>query len=640
MRTFLSCFFITIISYSLHSQQSQEYNLYKNLYPNANSVRLKQNTTITIKLENDDISIKQAFEEEDLYLDQSATSNSKKALRFSSFFELENVEASSLIFAGGKYKEQKISDFKEKDEMNQSFYDDYKSLNFIYPNLKSGTKSLLKYTENVKNPRFLSSLYFGDFSPIINNTVTIIADKNIDLKFIEFNMENLPISHNKQEKKGNNIFTWEVKNINKYDYETSTPTYKKILPHIIPVITGYQSNGKKTELANNVADLYKWYYSLVKDINQDKPDEELIKVVESLTADKPNDFEKVKAIYYWVQNNIKYIAFEYALGGFIPREANEVFKKKYGDCKDNSSILHEMFEIAGIRGNLTWIGTRSIPYTYDEVPTPLVDNHMILSYANNDEIYFLDATGRHIPIDFPTSFIQGKQALIADGESNFIIKQVPIVPSKKNAVIDSTYIYINGENLEGKSKTLFSGYKKIDLFNYLESENKEEKAKEFYNKNLEKGNNKFLIKTYQEINKYDYDSNFILDYDFTINNYSKTLDNEIYVNLNLNKELSNYKTKDDRKHEVEYDYKNFYSYTTTLYIPDGYYVEYIPNSVSYTNNLLSSHITYTKNENSIIYNHSANLDFMNLNLDEQKEVNDLIKKIEKEYKEVVILKKN
>src|SRR5690606_6483708 len=292
---------------------------------------------------------------------------------------------------------------------------------------------------------------------------------------------------------------------------------------------------------------------------------------------------------------------------------------------------------AGIRGNLTWIGTRSIPYTYDEVPTPLVDNHMILSYANNDEIYFLDATGRHIPIDFPTSFIQGKQALIADGESNFIIKQVPIVPSKKNAVIDSTYIYINGENLEGKSKTLFSGYKKIDLFNYLESENKEEKAKEFYNKNLEKGNNKFLIKTYQEINKYDYDSNFILDYDFTINNYSKTLDNEIYVNLNLNKELSNYKTKDDRKHEVEYDYKNFYSYKKTHYITDGYYVEYIPNSISYTNNLLSSHITYTKNENSIIYNHSANLDFMNLNLDEQKEVNDLIKKIEKEYKEVVIL---
>src|SRR5690606_3941046 len=128
----------------------------------------------------------------------------------SSFFELENVEASSLIFSDGKYKEQKVSDFKKKDEMDKSFYDDSKSLNFIYPNLKNGSKSLLKYTENVKNPRFLSSLYFGDFSPIISNTVTIIADKNIELKFIEFNMDNLLVKHDKQEKKGNNIFTWEV----------------------------------------------------------------------------------------------------------------------------------------------------------------------------------------------------------------------------------------------------------------------------------------------------------------------------------------------------------------------------------------------------------------------------------------------
>jgi Domain of Unknown Function with PDB structure (DUF3857)/Transglutaminase-like superfamily len=640
MRTFLYLLFITNMGVCLNAQQSQEYNLYKNLYPNANSVRLNQNTTITIKLENEDISINQRFEEEDLYLDESATYNSKKALHFSSFFELENVEASSFIFADGKYKEQKVSDFKEKDQMDQSFYADSKSLNFIYPNLKNGSKSLLKYTENVKNPRFLSSFYFADFSPIINNTITIIADKNIDLKFIEFNMENLPVTHNKQEKKGNNVFTWEVKNTNKYEYESNAPTYKKILPHIIPVITGYQSNGKKIELANQVSDLYKWYYSLVKDINKDEADDDLIKLVKDLTANKPNDFEKVKAMYYWVQNNIKYIAFEYALGGFIPRQANDVFQKKYGDCKDNSSILYKMFEIAGIKGSLTWIGTRSIPYSYNEVPTPLVDNHMILSYTTNDKTYFLDATGRHVPIDFPTSFIQGKQALIADGESNFIIKEVPVMPSKSNALIDSTFININGENLVGKSRTHLSGYKKIDLFNYLESEVKEDKIKEFYNVNLEKGNNKFLINTYEEINKYDYYKDFNLNYEFTINNYIKKLGDEIYVNLNLNKELSNYKTKEDRKHDIEYDYKNFYSYTTTLHIPEGYTVEYIPNNVNYSNAYLSANISYTKDENSITYTHTANLDFLSLTLSQQKEVNDLIKKIEKEYKEVIILKKS
>lgn len=345
-------------------------------------------------------------------------------------------------------------------------------------------------------------------------------------------------------------------------------------------------------------------------------------------------------MYYWTQNNIKYIAFEYALGGFIPRQANDVFQKKYGDCKDNSSILYKMLEIAGIKGHLTWIGTRSIPYSYNEVPTPLVDNHMILSYTDKDKTYFLDATGRHVPIDFPTSFIQGKQALISDGESNFIIKEVPIMPSKSNALIDSTFIDINGENLIGKSKTHLSGYKKIDLFNYLESEVKEDKIKEFYNTNLEKGNNKFLISTYEEMNKYDYDKNFTLNYEFTVNNYIKKSGDEIYVNLNLNKELSNYKTKEDRKYDIEYDYKNYYSYTTTLNIPEGYSVDYIPENVSYSNAFLSSNITYTKNGNSITYNHTGNLDFLSLTLAQQKEVNALIKKIEKEYKEVIILKKS
>ena len=101
----------------------------------------------------------------------------------------------------------------------------------------------------------------------------------------------------------------------------------------------------------------------------------------------------IKKIKIKTNENIKYIAFEYALGGFIPREANEVFQKKYGDCKDNSSILFKMLEIAGLQGNLTWIGTRKIPYTYEEVPTRAVDNHMILSYENKNNTYLLPLAG-------------------------------------------------------------------------------------------------------------------------------------------------------------------------------------------------------------------------------------------------------
>lgn len=635
----LSVYLIFSIVLIGFTQESTEFTKYKDLYPNSNSVRLNQKTTVTISLNANNINITQEILEEDLYLDESANYNSKKALYFSSFYELEKVEASSFTYIDGKYKEIEVKDFKEKDELDQSFYDDSKSLNFIFPNLKKGSKSLLKYKENIKNPRFLNPFYFADFYPIVNNKVTIIADKNIDLTFKEFNTEHLDLSFKKEEKKNTNIYSWEVKNIDKYKYEVSAPTYKKILPHIVPIITSYTANNTNTSLANKVSDLYDWYYSLVKDINQEPANEDLVKLVKELTANKTNELEKVKAIYYWTQQNIKYIAFEYALGGFIPRQANDVFQKKYGDCKDNSSILYKMLDIAGIKGDLTWIGTRSIPYNYADVPTPIVDNHMILSYTNNDTTYFLDATGRYIPIDYPTSFIQGKEALISKGGSNYTIKKVPIVPAIKNAVIDTTEISIVNENLIGKTKVEISGYNKIETFNYLENEKTPDKIKAFYNTRLQKGNNKFLIDSLVETNKFDYEKNLIVNYNFNISNYAKKVGDEIYINLNLVKDVSTYKTQDDRKNEIEFDYTNYFNYTTTLNIPAGYTVEYLPENITLSNDYVSSSITYQIKNNTIVYNHNYSFNVLNVSLAQQKEVNALIKKIETAFKEVIILKK-
>jgi len=631
---------IFLVSYNGFAQYSSEYETYKHKYPDSRSVKLSQETLIEVTLKNDEISISKKFSEEHLYLDESATYNSKGSLDFGSFLEISDIEASSFSYENGKYREAKVETFKEKDEFGQSFYDDSKSINFIYPNLKTGSKSKLKYKEKIKNPRFLNSVYFGEFHPIINNKLTIIADKDIDLVFKEYNLENLDIQFKKEIKRKTNIYTWEVKNVDEYTYEENVPSFQKILPHIIPIIKSYAVNGKRTSLLNDVSDLYKWYYSLVKDVNLAKSDDALVDLVGELTKNKENDLQKVKAIYYWVQQNIKYVAFEYALGGFIPREANDVFKKKYGDCKDNSSLLNEMLKIAGLKGSLTWIGTRKIPYKYEELPTPKVDNHMILAYTYKQKTYFLDATGRYVSMGLPTSFIQGKEALVANGKDNFIIKKVPIIPAEKSAFIDVTNINIEGGNIIGKSKTRVSGYKKIDFFRYLESMKTEAKIKEFYNYELQKGNNKFIIQNFTESNKYNYDEELIIDYNFEIQNFAKSLKDELYVNLNLNKTLSNFRVSDERKNEIEYEYKKLYDYTVILNIPDGYKVEFVPENASFSNEYLSFNIEYIVSDKKIIYKQLFKLDYLSLNLKKQIEVNDIIKKAEKSFKEIVVLKKN
>ena len=50
-------------------------------------------------------------------------------------------------------------------------------------------------------------------------------------------------------------------------------------------------------------------------------------------------------------------------------------------------------------------------------------------------------------------------------------------------------------------------------------------------------------------------------------------------------------------------------------------------------------ITYVVKENIVIYNQTIELNFLILTLEQQKEVNKQIKKIERNYKEIVVLKK-
>ena len=628
--------FLLFISWSLISQDLEKY---KKQYPNDDIVRLQQETIINIKLNNGEFTIHKEVFEEDLYLNNSANYNSKRSISYSTFFNLDKIEASSFSKQDGKYVENKVVDFNEKNNLNDSFYDDSKEVGFIYPKLAKGSKTNIKLTYNIKNPRFLSAFYFGDFYPIINNKVTIIADKNIEFTFKPFQLNNGAKITFKKKKRGENyVYTWSTKKTEKFEIESNAPNYKTILPHIIPIITSYQQDGKTKKLLDGVEGLYSWYYSLVENINKEETDPALTTLVEELTREKESDIEKVKAIYYWTQQNIKYIAFEYALGGFIPREANEVFQKKYGDCKDNSSILFKMLEIAGLQGNLTWIGTRKIPYTYEEVPTPAVDNHMILSYENKNNTYYLDATGRYIQIEYPSSFIQGKEALISNG-NNFKVKKIPVVPAHLNKVVDTTYIQISNRDIIGTSNSTFSGYIKNNLFYNLENTRKEADVKELYNKRFLKGSNKFLIKSYKEENKFSYDKDFSVSYNFSIQDYVQNIGSEIFINPHFNKIVSSVKTKEDRKYDIEFEYKRQFSHTNIIEIPDGYEVSYIPTSVSFTNDLISVNLSYSTDKNKIVCKQDVVFNFIKLNKEQQQKVNTFVEKTEKASKEIIILKK-
>ena len=222
-----------------YSQYFSDYQKYKEEYPNSQSVRLNQETVINIGIEKGQFVITKNSFEEDLSLYDSAKYDAKQSISYSSFYELDKIEASSFVIKGNKYEELKVADFKDKDELDNSFYDDVKSVNFIFPGLEEGAKTQLKYSQTIKNPRFLSAYYFGSFFPIENNKFTIISDKSINLRFQEINMEGVPDEFTEKNTRKQNIYSWQIKNTDEFKYEEKDTNYKSILPHIIPVFVVY-----------------------------------------------------------------------------------------------------------------------------------------------------------------------------------------------------------------------------------------------------------------------------------------------------------------------------------------------------------------------------------------------------------------
>jgi hypothetical protein len=149
----LSCFLTT----ALFAQNfDQQFLQLKEAYPDAKVINLIDFKTIEIKIDKDELYIKQSYEQENLYMDDLAKGASEDYLSYNSFLKLENIKATSYPFVDGKYKKVKVKDFTSKDVLTGSFHDDVRQVDFVYPLLGTAAKTNLSYDEILKNPRFLS----------------------------------------------------------------------------------------------------------------------------------------------------------------------------------------------------------------------------------------------------------------------------------------------------------------------------------------------------------------------------------------------------------------------------------------------------------------------------------------------------
>ncbi len=643
---YLAVLLMVMCQYEGYAQQINSDELKKE-FPDEDVVFLQKKEHLFINFENDKWDIKREVQEDMLYLENSASIYAEKSIFYTSFEEINDLKAETKVpIKKGKkikYKSQQVTQIETKDIFSGSvFYSDAKEKTFVFPATQKNAITKLSYTERIKDPHMLSSFYFTAYAPILLTEYKVTVPKHVEItyKMLGQNTEN--ITFNKKSKEGFTTYSWVAKKVDKIKRETDGPSTAYYVPHLVVYISKVIDDGKETIVLKDVDGLYQWYYSLVKDINKED-DDYLKNVVAELLVGANDDAEKTKRIFQWVQSNIKYIAFEDGLGGFIPREAKDVGAKKYGDCKDMSSIIVEMLTIAEIEANLTWIGTRDRPYSYYEVPSPIVDNHMIASTKIDGQTVFLDATGDYQPFGFPTSMIQGKEALIGIDKNTYRIEKVPVVPKEKNNEFEIIKLSIDedGKTLKGKASFERTGYKKVFAeYSRLRAEGDGSESKAFFNEFLRKGSNKFNVTEVDDKGFYDPNQILTIDYDFEIPDYVTNASGKLYVNLNLNRKYEEGNIDVEKRtiaKESEYLYVE--GFELILTVPNGYELDYLPPNSSFEHENFGFEIKYQKEKEKIKMSTKVYMNFLLLEKDKFNDWNDMFDKLKEAYQEVVVLKK-
>jgi transglutaminase-like putative cysteine protease len=640
MKYILSTVIVLVCSTASISQSVDLWQVLKGKYPDAPAVFVDRSEVLNIQVNGDSLEIFSDVSEEVLHLKEQSEMFSDKKVYGSHFSEVSALKAKTLVWDKNRYKAIDVSSFKKNSDQNRGiFYDDSYYYAFNFPAVGLRNRTQLQYRELQKDARFISGFVFASYLPQAKTSFTIKTTKDVELFYKVLNDEGNTITFNRTEKGNHVVYEWRAENVLALQNEDQSPSIRYFSPHVICHVKSYKTKAKTINVLSGVADLYNWYYGFIKDLNQENTPE-LVSVVEKIKQSSTSELALVKNVFYWVQKNIEYIAFEQGMRGFIPHHGSYVFEKRYGDCKDMANLIVNMLAIGKVKAFHTWIGTRDLPYRYSELPTPLVDNHMIATYISPDgQYYFLDATSDYTSFEYPSSMIQGKEALIAKGPLQYEVKQVPVMGKDKNVMTDSMFVSLDNNKIIGEGRSLLIGYPKV-FAGYELDRAQETDIKKYVTKLLGKGNNKFLLDSYSISDLEDCDKPTSLKYTFRISDYFQQVGEEIYINLHLNKDHYNaIINTETRKAPKELDYKYEKHEYIELSIPKGYTVEYLPARATHDASLLGYDISYEIKDDKIIFSKKMAVNYLLMQPDDFERWNKAVKLVSEAYKESIILKK-
>lgn len=453
-------------------------NCTKERYPNSDSVLTYDYEKY--KYEEDGTSTKWDNCYETILTEKGKRENSVLPFQFSLPYSTVNIELVELIKKDGACV---VIDIKKNSreminntQMAQNIYNpNNKILQVTIPDLEVGDTIHYIWKKNTVKPRVPNtwSEYFTleGPEPINYYRIDIDAPKTLPLKNIKLRDEIFGKIHFEKKDSDKRIkYRWTITDVPRMFPEPNMPKIYTVTQRLLV------STIPNWEFISN------WYWELCKP-HIDKKTKEMKEKVAELISDKKTDKEKIKAIFTFVSQEVRYmgITTETEAPGYEPHDINITFENKYGVCRDKAALLVGMLQIAGFKAYPVIINNG--PKKDIAVPQPYF-NHAICCVESSDGSYTLmDPTDENTKRIFP-AYLCNKSYLVAKPKGETLLTS-DIIPAKRNMMKITTTGTLLNKKLTAKTVFNFGGINDNAYRGYF-ARLKNQERRDFFETHLKK----------------------------------------------------------------------------------------------------------------------------------------------------------
>ncbi len=334
-----------------------------------------------------------------------------------------------------------------------------------------------------------------------------------------------------------------------------------------------------------------WYTTLSHDRLTASP--EIAAKAAELTSGKTDFYDKADAIASFLQKQIRYFVIEMGVGGFQPHSAADIFRGKYGDCKDKATLLSAMLSSAGIHSDLLLVDTRrgvidpaapsihgnhmiaaiEVPKGYD---SPKL--HSVVTTSTGKRYLIFDPTWELTPFGQIEDNLQGSYALLIEGADSQVI-QIPILNPDLNTVHRSATLQLATDGSLKGSVTVRDFGDLAESGRYIFSHEDATKQQQYIDRSVSRDLMAASLTDLKVQNVTALDKDLTTSFDLTADHFASSVGPLIMVRPRV---FGSYTLPVDHKsRKVAIDLRQTMQGTDSfdIQLPDGYTVDELPDPV-------------------------------------------------------------